>query len=279
MQELGAGGHSTVYLARNQFTNTLVVCKFIKDSSVWKWYKDFEEGMNIPYEIHVMRVFNKYNLPKAIEYIEHFHLGSGKYVIVMEYLGTDWCDLYEYIENYGPVKEDHAKEIFGDIVESIEHMHTLGFLHNDIKGISITDKYHLLDENIIINMKTRELKLIDFGSCTPLIPGKTANLFYGTKKFAAPEAILNDTYDPSAQEVWALGALLYVIMFKMDPFKTDEDIIEADMAKKIQRIRMNGYQGIRVSDEAVDAILAMLEKNPIQRVSLDGIKKLEFLSI
>lgn len=84
-----------------------------------------------------MRVFNKHEYPKAVEYIEHFHLGSGKYVIVMEYLGEEWCDLYDYIENHGPVREDHAKEIFGQIVRSVEYMHWLGFLHNDIKGILI----------------------------------------------------------------------------------------------------------------------------------------------
>ena len=133
------------------------------------------------------------------------------------------------------------------------------------------------DENIMINTRTRQLKLIDFGSCTPLVPGKKASLFYGTKKFAAPEAILNETYDPSAQEVWALGTLLYVILFKMDPFKTDDDILEANMPQKIQRLRAGGYEDIAISDESVDAMLAMLEKDPLSRISINQIKNLAFL--
>lgn len=132
---------------------------------------------------------------------------------------------------------------------------------------------------MIINIETREVKLIDFGSCTPLIPGKQASLFYGTKKFAAPEAIQNETYDPAAQEVWALGALLYVLLFKMDPFKTDEDILETNMAQKIQRLRIGGYQSTSVSDDAVDAMLAMLKRDPIQRISLSEIKQLSFMTI
>lgn len=133
-----------MYLARNIKENALVVCKFIKETSVWKWYKDVEENINIPYEIQVMRVFNKYEYPKAVEYIEHFHLGAGKYVIVMEYLGEEWCDLYDYIENHGPVREDHAREIFDQIVISIERMHWLGFLHNDIKGFIVCMLFDLI---------------------------------------------------------------------------------------------------------------------------------------
>ena len=84
-----------------------------------------------------MRKFNEEPSMKAITYHEHYHLGAGKFVIIMEYLGEDWCDLYDYIENYGPVKEEHTREIFSQVVSSVEYMHWLGYLHNDIKGTNI----------------------------------------------------------------------------------------------------------------------------------------------
>lgn len=132
----------------------------------------------------------------------------------------------------------------------------------------------------MINTRTREIKLIDFGSCTPLQPGKRAKHFYGTKKFASPESLIHETYDPEAQEVWALGTLLYVLLFKMDPFKTDQDIIDVNIAQKIQRLRIGGYQGnmrgFDISDHAVSAMLAMLDKDPAQRIELAQILQLPF---
>ncbi len=271
IKELGSGGHSTVYMAEKVADGSKVVCKFIKKSSVWRWYRDPYDGTKIPFEIHVMRKFRDEKKLSVIQYHEHYALGAGRFVIVMEYLGEEWCDLYDYVEKYGPVKESHSRHIFAQVVETIERMHWLGYLHNDIK-----------DENIMINMKTRELKLIDFGSCTPLVPGKMAKLFYGTKKFAAPEALQNEVYDPEGQEVWALGTLLYVLLFKMDPFKTDQDIIETNIAQKIQRLRVNGYNSytpIDISDESVDVMLAMLQKDPKRRILLKDIKNSEFFHI
>ena len=63
----------------------------------------------------------------------------------------------------------------------------------------------------------------------------------------------------------------------MDPFKTDQDIIEVNLVQKIQRIRTGGYHGLKsipISDEAVAAMLAMLEKDPSRRISIEDILKL-----
>ena len=76
----------------------------------------------------------------------------------------------------------------------------------------------MLDENVMIHPKTLEVKLIDFGS-TMLVSDEPTAVFYGTQKFAAPEAIREIPYVLEKQEVWALGTLLYVMIFKMDPFE------------------------------------------------------------
>ena len=117
-----------------------VVCKQIKPSSVWHWHTDYSTGKKIPYEIHVMRLFAGLEdapglapHPNLIRYLEHYEM-DGKFMIVMEYLGEEWIDLYDYVEIYGPVKERIAVELFRDIVETICYLHSKGFYHNDIKG-------------------------------------------------------------------------------------------------------------------------------------------------
>ncbi|KAI8825072.1 kinase-like domain-containing protein [Fimicolochytrium jonesii] len=264
LRKVGAGGHSTVRLAQRISDNTLVVCKFIKEASVWHWVTDPVSKRRYPLEIHVMRKF-KDECPShsgIIKFIEYYNM-DPQFVIVMEYLGEDWIDLYDYIEAYGPINEEHCKDIFGQILETVEFMHWNGYVHNDLK-----------DENIMINTRTRQTKLIDFGSTTQLIPGKTTDIFYGTRKFASPEAAQGHSYYPESQEVWTLGTLLFVMLFKMDPFKDDEEIVDVDMedkiASSIEKCREEDekegatvHEGdeFDVSEDVVEVLKGMLHKD------------------
>jgi serine/threonine protein kinase len=153
------------------------------------------------------------------------------------------------------------------------------------------------DENVLIHSKTRQIKLIDFGSATPVpeVDDPTPNLcenFYGTKKFAAPEAVHGDPYNPEMQESWALGTLLFVLLFKLDPFSTDEEIMGTDIARRIAKFRSVAAKNIAqrranpqgideltgvlgdISDDSVDALVAMMEKDPSRRIKVKDILKL-----
>ncbi|KAJ3401764.1 hypothetical protein HDU80_005717 [Chytriomyces hyalinus] len=292
-KQLGAGGHSTVRLATRTYDNKPVVCKFIKHSSVWHWHNCSVTGRQHPMEIQVMRKFSKLNNgrghPNLINYYEHFEL-NGKFYIIMEYMGDSWVDLYDYIELYGPVREEVSLEIFKSVVETLVSLHDLGFYHNDIK-----------DENILIHTKTRQIKLIDFGSATavPKSDDESPNLcenFYGTKKFAAPEALQGDPYEPEMQETWALGTLLFVLLFKLDPFTTDEEIVGTDIGRRIAKFRAaaakngpvtgkqrgshdNDITGVLgdLSDDVMDALVRMMEKDPKRRIKVKDILKLPAL--
>ncbi|KAJ1536958.1 ATP-dependent Lon protease pim1 [Nowakowskiella sp. JEL0078] len=276
LKQVGSGGHSTVRLALRQSDSTLVVCKFIKQSSVWHWHYDRYSERKIPMEIYLMKMLSeKYHTSiekdvgkGIVKYLEHFEF-PGRFIIVMEYLGEDWVDFFDYIEMFGPVDEKDARDIFLQAVDTVLFLRANGYCHNDVK-----------DENILINTNTREIKLIDFGSATSYHPGQTCSYFYGTKKFAAPETVQGDAYYPESQEVWALGALLYVTLFKMDPFKTDIEIVELDISRRINRLKNLGKEngGADISDEAVHALESMLAKDWRNRVALDHIKLLPFFT-
>jgi serine/threonine protein kinase len=105
----------------------------MQHTSVWHWYTNSKTGAKLPLEIHLMQKFSALNYPGIIQYIEHFEI-CGKYIIIMEFMGDDWVDLYDYIEIFGPVREDHAKEIFTKVVKTVTYLHDMGFCHNDIKG-------------------------------------------------------------------------------------------------------------------------------------------------
>ena len=89
---------------------------------------------------------------------------------------SEWgCkDLFDFISDNGPLKEDLAKQIFKQIVETVDSCHKAGVIHRDIK-----------DENILIDEKHNQIKVIDFGSGDKFhdeihtdFDGKFVNLFH-----------------------------------------------------------------------------------------------------
>jgi len=135
LKQIGSGGHSTVKLAMERTTGRFVVCKFIRESSIWHWYTDPVTNTKSPLEIHLMKNFS--NEPRLngsiIKYIEHYEY-PGRYIIVMEYLGEEWIDLYDYIEIFSPISERDTQFIFRQVMECLSCLHWLGYTHNDIKG-------------------------------------------------------------------------------------------------------------------------------------------------
>jgi serine/threonine protein kinase len=74
------------------------------------------------------------------------------FVLVME--RPELCkDLFDVITERGPLLDSVARELFRKIVLTLKRVHAAGVTHRDIK-----------DENILIDMKTGEPKLIDFGA-------------------------------------------------------------------------------------------------------------------
>jgi len=153
---------------------------------------------------------------------------------------------------------DVAQEIFGQIVESLVECKSRQVLHGDIK-----------DENVLIDLKSGQAKLIDFGSSswcpphphtTPLVYSQ----FQGTRVYAPPEWTVWQQYTGDGLTVWSLGVLLYDMLYGDIPFETDHQICSSELV---------WHPNINISEEVKQLVSSCLDRNPSSRPSLEEVHK------
>ena len=95
----------------------------------------------------------------------------------------------------------------------------------------------------------------------------------GSPNYAAPELINGKYYNGSSIDIWSCGVILYTLLTGSLPFN------EKQTAKLYQKIRECRYIiPENISDKAKDLIFRMLQKDPLNRISIAEIKQHKWFS-
>ena len=128
------------------------------------------------------------------------------------------------------IAEEEAKEIFKQIVQGVDYIHSKNIAHRDLKPDNI-----LVEERPGIPgtyNKSYKIKIIDFGFSVSLQDGKKLRTFCGTPSFMSPEIVTRKEYCGKQIDVWALGIILFSLVYGRTPFRAES---ERDLYRKIAK--------------------------------------------
>ncbi|KAG9011211.1 hypothetical protein FRB94_008810 [Tulasnella sp. JGI-2019a] len=174
-------------------------------------------------------------------------------------------DLFECIEQHKKLGEARARHVFGQIVDTVEYLQSLGISHRDIK-----------DENLVVDADFN-VKLIDFGSAVirdVTQPEPYYSTFFGTVSFAASEILQDHAYRALPAEIWTLGVLLSFLVTGEAPFLDEAHAIAG--IPSFSKPRKDGGQ-LRLSNDCIDLICGCLRPDPDQRFTIKDIKRHRWL--
>ncbi|MDE6253197.1 MAG: serine/threonine protein kinase [Lachnospiraceae bacterium] len=187
--ELGKGGMSTVYLAKDLKLESYWAVKRVRnDSSV-----DIEA---FKMEVELLSSLNHSDIPRIVDRIEV----DNYYFVIMDFI--DGISLKRKVQTEGPQKE-------GDIVEWVKMLSDILIYLHTTKSNPIIYR-DMKPDNIMLTQNGR-VKLIDFGIAKECVRNEK-QIGIGTKGYAAPEQyggasnILDERTD-----IYSLGATIFYL--------------------------------------------------------------------
>ncbi|KAK1300948.1 putative serine/threonine-protein kinase [Acorus calamus] len=189
LDKIGQGTYSNVYKARDLETHKIVALKKVRFVNM-----DPESVRFMAREIHILRRLDHPNVVK-LEGLVTSRM-SGSLYLVFEYMEHDLAGL---AATPGiKFTEPQVKCYMQQLLRGLEHCHTHGVLHRDIKGSNL-----LIDNNGI-------LKIADFGLATVFHPNQTQPLTSRvvTLWYRPPELLLGATEYGVAVDMWSTGCIL-----------------------------------------------------------------------
>lgn len=257
LKDMGEGAYGKVVLAQHKedpVYKIIIKCIDKERILVDTWVRDRVLG-TIPLEIQIMAFLNNEPHPNIMRIIDYFEDPKYYYLETPIFGDPPAIDLFDYIEIKKDLSELECQFIFKQVALSVYHLHKHGIVHRDIK-----------DENVIVD-EQGVIKLIDFGSAAYLRLGPF-DVFVGTIDYASPEVLRGEKYDGKPQDIWALGILLYTMLYKENPFYNVDEIMEGDL--RIPYV---------VSDNSLKLIKKILVRDVDLRPSITDIVEDDWLDI
>jgi len=200
-RELGGGGMSRVYLARETALGREVVLKVLPPEltssvNLERFRREIQYAAQLQHP-HIVPLLNAGENDDLLWYTMPLIVGES---------------LRAVLDRRGALPPGEVLQILGDVADALGAAHRLGLVHRDIKP-----------ENILI--QGGHALVTDFGVAKAIsasLPGTAATavgVAVGTPAYMAPEQVAGDPAGDHRIDLYALGLLAYELLTGVSPFR------------------------------------------------------------
>ncbi len=241
MEQIGTGGMSYVYKAKDHTLNRNVAIKVLKSefandqTFLVKFKSEAQSAAGLTHP----NIVNVYDVGQA---------GDLSY-IVMEYI--EGITLKTYIEKKGQISFKEAVSIALQVGKGIEDAHRHHVIHRDIKP-----------QNIMISTDG-QVKVTDFGIARAASSETISSEVMGSVHYISPEQARNGFVD-GRSDIYSLGIVMYEMVTGRVPFDGDSTVAIAVSHLQDEMVPPSAYiPELPVSIEGI--IMKCTQKSPDRR--------------
>mmetsp|Transcript_19413 Transcript_19413/g.54063 ORF Transcript_19413/g.54063 Transcript_19413/m.54063 type:complete len:539 (+) Transcript_19413:43-1659(+) len=222
---LGTGHTCRAYACTDKFTGEQYVLKTAREAHC------IEANRRMQNELEILKIGSHGRTrPPAVPLLhDHFFDSTGKTTILMElFRGGDLEVAMARKEHF---TEREASNVFRQIVEGVEFLHTHGIAHRDLKpdNIMVRNREGPLD----VAIGDYDLARIDH---SPKWEGHTP---CGTLSYMAPEIIQKNFRYTQAVDMWSLGCVLSFLLTGQHAINEDQTDSEIENDVRAHRFTMS----------------------------------------
>ena len=231
---VGEGAYGVVLRCRNKESGEIVAIKKFKES-------DDDEVLRKTTlrEVKILRMLRHNNVVSLTEAFRR----KTKLYLVFEYVDKNLLEVLE--EQPQGLDPESVRSYTLQLVHAIHWCHSNEVIHRDIKP-----------ENLLINIRTKTLKLCDFGFARIISPNNTQELtdyvatrwynlylfthsqayflkYYFTFRYRAPELLLGSTSYGFGVDMWAIGCIMGEISDGQPIFPGESEVDQLYIVQKI----------------------------------------------
>lgn len=193
------------------------------------------------------------------------------------YLVLPFCaggELFEVIENKGPMDEAEARVTFNQLRLALTRLYELGLIHRDLSC-----------ENFMLQLSNPpRWVIIDFGftATVPFVEQPNGQRLpaliqhYGSRgktQYLAPEVYFgHGALHPFAVDMWAAGVMLFIMLTGLPPYNVPHQacnrfvmIAQGQLSALIDQDRQKNWTQANPSPAARELLQSLLSVNPLDR--------------
>ena len=184
--------------------------------------------------------------------VKDWYVYDSYIVIVTEY-DEDFKDLFTCTRDQtdGHFNEDECKVLLKLLLKLVAEMNKRGIYHLDIKP-----------SNFLYNVKTKQVKILDFGHSFYSEDNPWINKNCGTEGLRTPQQVKKKGFHGNDADMWGVAQTIYFCLQGNYAFKSDSEVLSKKLEFKVG-----------VSEECKDLLRRMMSYETRDRLSQSEIIK------